>query len=165
MIENMEQVVVSGVAADKNQAKISILDVPDRPGVAAHIFQSLSEAGIVIDMIIQNVSHDQRADLSFTVPRSDLHKALEITRQVAQELGASGVDHDAEIAKVSIVGIGMKSHSGVAAQMFQALAEAGINIQMISTSEIKISCVIALDEADRAVQVLHDRFGLARAAA
>jgi len=161
-LSNMERVVVSGVTADKNQSKLTLTDVPDRPGVAAALFEAVSRSGINVDMIVQNVGRDGNTDISFTVPRTDLSKALRDTEAVRKQIGATEILADENIAKVSAVGIGMKSHSGIAAQMFAALARENINIQMISTSEIKISCVIPLEAADRAVQVLHDAFGLGR---
>ncbi len=163
--KEMENVVVSGVAYDKNQAKITIVDVPDRPGVAAKIFDLIASSNIVVDMIVQNVSSDGKsADISFTAPRTDSRRAVEVTEKIAKELGAKRVDLREDISKVSIVGVGMRTHSGVAAKMFQTLAGHGINIVMISTSEIKVSCVIDLKFTELAVRVLHDAFGLAEAA-
>ncbi len=162
---SMEAVVVSGVTYSKDEAKIALRQVPDRPGVAAKIFGAVAEANIVVDMIVQNVSADGTTDLTFTVPKADLRKAAEIARRVAPEIGAASVETDDQIAKVSIVGVGMRSHAGVAARMFAALAEEGINILMISTSEIKTSCVINQKYTELAVRVLHDAFGLARAPA
>jgi aspartate kinase len=156
--EPMEEAVVTGVATDANQAKVSVLDVPDRPGVAAKLFEALAEEGIVVDMIIQSAARGQSNDISFTVAKTDLAKTLSIAKQVGERLGSSGVIWDTNIAKVSIVGVGMKSHSGVAAKMFAALASKGINIQMISTSEIKISCIIREEEAEEAMKVLHEAF-------
>ncbi|MBM3216660.1 aspartate kinase, partial [Candidatus Poribacteria bacterium] len=161
-IEDMERVVVSGVTADKNQAKITMLDVPDKPGVAAQIFESLADAGINVDMIVQNIGKDGNTDLSFTVPRTDIRKAIQRSQEVGKTVGAGEVTADETIAKVSAVGIGMKSHSGIAARMFSALADEKINIHMISTSEIKISCVIDASSADEAVRLLHRRFGLSK---
>ncbi len=160
--EDMEKVVVSGVAYDKNQAKITIIGVPDRPGIASKLFGAVADANIVVDMIVQNISHHHKAtDISYTVPRTDSRKAVKLARKLADELGAQGVDLRDDISKVSIVGVGMKSHSGVAALMFQTLARHGINIMMISTSEIKISCVIDEMYSELAVRALHDAFGLA----
>lgn len=160
--EDMEKIVVSGVASDKNQTRITIKGVPDRPGVAATLFNAIADANIVVDMIVQNVSIDTKAtDISFTVSKSDAKKAFEITRQVSDKLGASGVDMNDDVAKVSIVGVGMRSHFGVAAKMFETLANEGINIMMISTSEIKISCVVDVRHADKAAVILHKAFGLA----
>ncbi len=160
--EDMEKVVVSGVAYDKNQTKITVTGVPDKPGIAATIFKKIAEAGIVVDMIVQNVSSDGKdADISFTLPRTDSKKALKLTGEVANELGAKVVTLREDISKISIVGVGMRTHSGVAAQMFETLAKHGINIIMISTSEIKVSCIIGLKYTELAVRVLHDAFGLA----
>jgi aspartate kinase len=158
----MEQVVVSGVAYDKNQAKITIIGVPDRPGIAARLFESVAASSLVVDMIVQNISSDGKAaDISFTVPRTESRRAMSIAGEIARQLGARDVDLRQDIAKVSIVGVGMKSHSGVAAKMFEVLAAQNINIMMISTSEIKISCVIDSKYTELAVRVLHDAFGLA----
>jgi aspartate kinase len=159
----MEQAVVSGVTYDKNQAKITIIGVPDRPGIAARLFGAIGEATIVVDMIIQNVSQEGLTDISFTVPRQDSGKALEIARRISKEIGARGVQLTGEIANVSIVGVGMKSHAGVAAKMFSSLAREGINIMMISTSEIRISCIIDAKYTELAVRVLHDVFKLGKA--
>lgn len=162
--EEMEKVVVSGVAYDKNQAKITVTGVPDKPGIAAKMFKGIADTSIIVDMIVQNVSSDGRsADISFTVPRTDSKKALKLTEEIAGELGATGVALRDDIAKISIVGVGMRTHSGVAAQMFETLAKHGINIIMISTSEIKVSCIIELKYTELAVRVLHDTFGLAEA--
>jgi aspartate kinase len=154
----MEQAIVSGIAHDRSEAKVTVNRVPDRPGVAAALFGSLAAAGVNIDMIVQNVSHDGSTDISFTVPRANLVDAERIAKQVAGEIDAESVDVDAEIAKVSLVGAGMKSHPGVAAKVFETLASAGINIEMISTSTIRISCVVRADEVEAAVQTLHDAF-------
>jgi aspartate kinase len=160
--EDMEKVVVSGVAYDKNQTKITVTGVPDKPGIAATIFKNIADAGIVVDMIVQNVSSDGKdADISFTLPRTDSKKALKLTKEIANELGAKVVTLREDISKISIVGVGMRTHSGVAAQMFETLAKHGINIIMISTSEIKVSCIIDLKYTELAVRVLHDAFGLA----
>ncbi|HCC69182.1 MAG TPA: aspartate kinase [Nitrospiraceae bacterium] len=160
--KDMEKNVVSGVAYDKNQAKVTIMAVPDKPGIAAMLFNSIANSNIVVDMIVQNISSDGKTtDISFTVPRTDAKKALRITEEIADDLGAKGVDIKDDIAKVSIVGVGMRSHSGVAAKMFETLAREGINIVMISTSEIKISCVIETKYTELAVRVLHEAFGLA----
>jgi aspartate kinase len=156
----MEGIVVSGVTYNRNEAKISILRVPDRPGIAAQLFGRVAEANIVVDMIIQNISQDGHADISFTVAKPDLKKTLEIVSEVAREIGSEKVLSDDKIAKVSIVGVGMRSHSGVASTMFAALGKEGINIQMISTSEIKISCVIDSKYTELAVRALHDAFRL-----
>jgi aspartate kinase len=152
---SMEDVLVTGVAHDLNEAKITLLHVPDRPGLAAKILTPIASAHIVVDMIIQNASEDGFTDLTFTVPRADYQKALDMVKAVATEIGARGVTSDTAIAKVSVVGLGMRSHAGVAARMFQVLAQEGINIQMISTSEIKVSAVIDAKYAELAVRVLH----------
>ena len=161
---DMEKVVVSGVAYDKNQAKVTLLGVPDKPGVAATIFNTISGANIVVDMIIQNVSEGGLTDMSFTVPKTDSKKIMEVMKKLVAEIGAKDVNIKEEIAKVSIVGAGMRSHSGVAAMMFTVLAKEGINIMKISTSEIKISCVIDSKYTELAVRVLHDTFELEKAA-
>lgn len=161
-VRKMEDVVVRGVAGDKNQAKISIIDVPDRPGIAAMMFGKLADNHINVDMIIQSSASNGRNDISFTVSRTDLNKTLEVMEQVQQELGAQQVIHDKGIAKVSIVGVGMRSHVGVAAKMFKTLADAGINIEMISTSEIKISCVVKEENMEKAIKVVHQAFGLGK---
>jgi aspartate kinase len=159
--EEMEKVVMSGVAYDKNQAKITAIAVLDRPGIAAKLFNAIAGANIVVDMIVQNISSDGKAtDISFTVPKTDSKKALKITEEIVAELGARGVVLRDDIAKVSIIGVGMRTHSGVAARMFETLAKHGINIMMISTSEIKISCVIDSKYTELAVRVLHDAFEL-----
>ncbi len=153
--DKMEDVLVSGVACDLNEAKITLLRVPDRPGLATRIFTPIANAHIVVDMIIQNSSEEGFTDLTFTVARADYQKALSMVKAVAGEIGASGVTSDTSVAKVSVVGLGMRSHAGVAARMFEVLANEGINIQMISTSEIKISVVIDAKYAELAVRVLH----------
>jgi aspartate kinase len=154
----MERLVVSGVTYNRNEAKIRVSGVKDVPGVAAKLFGPLSEAGIVVDMIVQNVSQDGTTDMTFTVPREDGSRALAITREVAPQLGSSRVEADPAIAKISIVGLGMKDHAGVAAKMFDVLARDGINIQMITTSEIKISVVIEERYTELAVRALHAAF-------
>ncbi|HET6611999.1 MAG TPA: aspartate kinase [Kofleriaceae bacterium] len=158
----MEQVVVTGVTANRDEAKITVRNVPDVAGVAGRIFSPLADAGIVVDMIIQNVSIDGKTDLTFTVPRGDRKHAIEILSDTASDLTSRGENlaWDDAIAKVSVVGMGMRSHAGVAKRTFQILAEEGINIQMISTSEIKISCVINEKYAELAVRALHHGFGL-----
>jgi aspartate kinase len=159
--KDMENVVVSGIAYDKNQAKITVVNVPDKPGIAAKLFEAIASANIVVDMIVQNISSDGRsADISFTVPKTDSKKALGVTDAVAKEMGADRVDMRDDISKVSVVGVGMRTHSGVAAKMFEVLADHKINIIMISTSEIKVSCVIDLKFTELAVRVLHETFGL-----
>ncbi|HXX57372.1 MAG TPA: aspartate kinase, partial [Thermodesulfovibrionales bacterium] len=160
--EDMEEVVVSGVAYDKDQAKITVIGVPDKPGIAAKLFKGIADAGIVVDMIVQNVSSDGKAaDISFTVPKTDSKKTLKFTEEIVKELGAERVTLREDIAKVSIVGVGMRTHSGVAAKMFETLAKQGVNIVMISTSEVKVSCIIETKYTELAVRVLHDAFGLA----
>ncbi|RJQ21493.1 MAG: aspartate kinase [Nitrospiraceae bacterium] len=161
--KDMEKVVVSGVAYDKNQAKITVMAVPDKPGIAAKLFRGIADANIVVDMIVQNISSGGNAtDISFTVPRTDSKKTLTLTEKIAGELEAKGVDLREDIAKISVVGVGMRTHSGVASQMFDTLAKHGINIMMISTSEIKVSCVIELKYTELAIRVLHEAFGLAQ---
>ena len=163
--QDMEQVVVAGVALDKNQAKITLTRLPDRPGIAGKLFGHIAATGMVVDMIIQNASEGGLTDISFTIPRPDAPQALELARHLLPELGAEDATLQSDIAKVSIVGVGMQSHSGVAARMFQALAADNINILMISTSEIKVSCVIQDRYAELALRVLHDEFQLAPGAA
>jgi len=159
-VKEMEDIVVSGVAYNRNEAKISMIGVPDRPGVAAELFTILGGANICVDMIIQNVGESGTNDISFTVSKEDLTDALKVVENAAKELGAREVRHDRDIAKISVVGVGMKSHAGVAATMFRALAKNKINIEMISTSEIKISCIIREADVDRAVQAIHEEFDL-----
>ena len=161
----MEEVVVTGVTHDRNQAKISILRVPDRPGIAGQVFGAVADANIVVDMIVQNISRDGFTDMSFTVPRGDYQRAIEVLTHVSPSVGAQGVVHDERVAKVSIVGVGMRSHSGVASRMFATLAREGVNIQMISTSEIAVSCVIEEKYAELAVRALHDVFEVGRSPA
>jgi aspartate kinase len=156
----MERLVVSGVTHDKNQARITLKKVPDQPGIAAKIFTPIAAAGIVVDMIIQNTRAEGKTDLTFTVPRNDFKRSIEIEKKVAEDIGAEDVFGDQNIAKVSVIGVGMKDHSGVASTMFTALAKENINIMMISTSEIRISCVIAEKYTELAVRVLHTAFGL-----
>jgi aspartate kinase len=154
----MEQAIISGIAHDRSEAKVSVIRLPDRPGVAATVFGPLADAGVNVDMIVQNIAHDGTTDISFTVPRSQVDEAERIAKDVALEVGALSVDVDLEIGKVSLVGAGMRSHPGVAAHAFRALAEEGINIEMISTSTIRISCVVRADQVERAVQALHAAF-------
>ena len=159
--KDMEKVVVSGVAYDKNQAKITVMSVPDQPGIAARLFNKIADANLVVDVIVQNVSSDGlSADISFTVPKTESKKALQITEEVANALGAKSVAMRDDLAKISIVGVGMRTHSGVAAEMFETLAKHGVNIMAISTSEIKVSCLIEAKYTELAVRVLHERFGL-----
>ncbi len=160
--KDMESVLVSGISYSKDEAKISVIGVPDKPGIASQLFSPLSLANITVDMIIQNVSTGGHTDLTFTVPKSDFKKALGLVENVAGEIGAAGVVSDDNISKISIVGVGMRSHSGIASKMFQVMAAEGINIQMISTSEIKVSCVIDAKYTELAIRVLHDAFGLAK---
>ena len=158
--KDMERVVVTGVTSDSNQAKITLTQLPDRPGIAGSLFGRIAEADIVVDMIIQNASEDGLTDISFTVARADAQETLAIARRCLAEVGAENVTLENGIAKVSIIGVGMQSHAGVAARMFRALAAENINIAMISTSEIKISCVIDDKYAELAVRVLHAAFQL-----
>ena len=157
-VSRMEEVVVSGVAYDKDQAKVAITDVPDRPGIAAKIFGALGAGNVNVDMIIQSSAEGGINDISFTVNRGDLKKTLDIMEKVKREIGAKELVYDDGVAKVSIVGVGMRSHSGVASKMFSALAEENINIEMISTSEIKISCVIKEKDTEKAVRAIHKKF-------
>lgn len=161
-VKAMEEIVVSGVTVNKDEAKITICDVPDKPGVAARIFKKLAQNNLNIDMIIQNISRTGYTDISFTVLKRDLGKTLKITRTVAERIGAEDITYNENVAKVSVVGIGMRSHSGIAAKMFSALARKKINIDMISTSEIKISCVINKRNATKAVRAIHKEFGLGK---
>ena len=156
----LEKAIVSGVTHDVSEAKATIISVPDTPGVAARVFRALADAGVNIDMIVQNVSAEGATDISFTLPKSDLATAKPILDQLAADIGAKSSEFDDEIAKVSLVGAGMKSHPGVAADMFEALADAGINIEIISTSSIRVSCVVRASEVERAVQAVHDKFRL-----
>ncbi len=161
--ESMEDILVSGVTYSRNEARITVTKVPDKPGVAAALFSPISDADIVVDMIIQNTRAGDLTDITFTVPQGDYDNALEIIKNVAKEIGADQVYGDQDIAKVSIVGVGMRNHSGVASRMFDILANHGINIMMISTSEIKISCVIQEKYTELAVRALHEGFGLDKA--
>jgi aspartate kinase len=154
----LEKAIISGVTHDTSEAKVSIIGVPDQPGVAARVFRALARAGVNIDMIVQNVSQNGEATISFTLPKADLQTAEPILAAVASEIGAGRVEHDPEIAKVSLIGAGMKSHPGVAADMFDALAEAGINIEIISTSSIRVSCVVRASQVEEAVRAIHERF-------
>ncbi len=159
--KNMEKVIVSGVTSDKNQARITIMGMPDKPGIAATLFNAIADEYIVVDMIVQNISSDARStDVSFTVSKTDSKKAFAIARKVSDKLGTRGVNMNSNIAKVSIVGVGMVSHFGVAAKIFETLAKHKINIMMISTSEIKVSCVIDVKHKEKAVKVLHKVFKL-----
>ncbi len=154
----MEDILVSGVALDRDQAKLTVKGVPDKPGLASKLLAPVAHAGIVVDMIIQNVSHNGDTDLTFTVPQGDFERALAMIEKTAAEIGAVGVAADPEVVKVSVVGLGMRSHAGVAARMFELLADENINIQMISTSEIKISVVLDAKYGELAVRVLHAAF-------
>ena len=156
----MEAVLVSGIAYDKDQARVTLRGVPDVPGVAASIFGPLSENGVLVDMIIQNTSRDGITDMTFTISRKDLQKTLELMEKVSSQIGGQGILHDTHVAKVSAIGVGMRNHSGVAALAFAALQEEGINILMISTSEIKITILIEEKYVELAVRILHDKFGL-----
>ena len=157
----MEQPVISGIAFNRDEAKLTLLGVPDVPGVAAKILAPVGAKNIEVDMIVQNVGVDQTTDFTFTVHRNDVETAYEVLEGVAQELAAREVRKDSKICKVSVVGVGMRSHAGVASQMFETLAAEGINIQMISTSEIKISVVVDEKYLELAVRSLHQTFGLA----
>jgi aspartate kinase len=154
----LEKAIISGVTHDTSEAKVTVQAVPDRPGIAARVFRALADAGVNIDMIVQNVSEQGTTDISFTLPKADLPAAEPILDVLAKEVEAGGVLYDPEIAKVSLVGAGMKSHPGVAADMFEALADAGINIEIISTSTIRVSCVVRAADVERAVQAVHERF-------
>ena len=159
-VKDMENVIIRGIAADQSQAKATLRGVQDTPGVAASVFKSLAGANVNVDMIVQNVSEAGVTDMSFTVARDDIKKTQKLLEPLAKKVKAGGLHFDEDIAKVSIVGVGMKSHSGVAYKMFDALAAAGVNIDMISTSEIKISVVIRAKDADKAVRTLHEAFKL-----
>ena len=156
----LEQAIISGIASDTGEAKVTILHVPDKPGVAGRVFRPLADAGIRIDMIVQNVSEAGHTDISFTLPQSDLDTAQPVLEALAQQVDAQGFTCDEDIGKISLVGAGMRSNPGVAADMFEALADARINIEIISTSSIRISCVVRNADLERAVQVVHDRFKL-----
>ncbi|MBL7131173.1 MAG: aspartate kinase [Candidatus Omnitrophica bacterium] len=160
--KSMEDVVVRGITLNKNEAKITICDVPDRPGIAAKIFKTIADNNVNVDMIVQNVSHTRKTDISFTVPKSGSSKAMRITEKIANRIGSGDVLEDTSIARISIVGVGMKSHPGVAAKMFEILAKNKINIEMISTSEISISCIINKKFAEKALRAIHSKFNLSR---
>ncbi|MBF0485035.1 MAG: aspartate kinase [Candidatus Omnitrophica bacterium] len=162
-MDKIEDIAVRGVTSNKNEAKITICAVPDQPGISAIIFNAIAKAGVNVDVIVQNVSHTKKTDISFTVPKPDLAKALKAAEDVAKKIHAGDVLHDKNIARVSIVGSGMRSHQGIAARMFDALAKAKVNIEMIATSEISISCIIALEKADLAVKTVHKAFDLQKA--
>ncbi|MGH9269612.1 MAG: ACT domain-containing protein, partial [Acidimicrobiales bacterium] len=159
---SMEQPIVSGVVDDDSEAKVTITGVPDRPGIAAQLFRALADHHVNVDMIVQNVSDHGVTDISFTVPKDDLTVALDVARPVSAAIGAAEVLADAAIARVSLIGAGMKTHPGIAATMFETLAGEGVNIEMISTSPIRISCVVRDDQLERAVQALHAAFDLER---
>jgi aspartate kinase len=157
---SMEQAIVSAVTHDESEAKVTLTGVPDRPGVAAQVFRALADHRINVDMIVQNMSLHGTTDISFTVPRADLDKSVDVTREVASAIGARGVEADDDVARVSLVGAGMKTHPGVTATMFEVLAKQGINIEMISTSSIRISCVVRRESVEKAVDELHTAFAL-----
>ncbi len=169
-VRKMEDVLVKGVTYNKDEAKITILNVPDRPGMAAEIFKTIARANINVDMIIQNIRQirdsssrkTEGTDVSFTVLKTDLRNTLEVVKKLSRKIGAGGIIYDSQIAKISVVGLGMKSHSGVAAKMFDALAQKGVNIEMISTSEIKISCVIKEKDTEKAIRAIHKKFKLGK---
>jgi aspartate kinase len=162
-VKSMEQITVRGAALSKDLAKVTIRGVPDKPGVAAHIFHAIAAANVVVDDIIQNVSRDGTTDVTFTVAVGDLPNTVDVSRKLLGEVGAQEVLTDDKVSKVSVVGIGMRTHTGVAETMFRALADARVNIQMISTSEIKISCIIGRESAEKALRVVHDAFKLGEA--
>jgi aspartate kinase len=157
---SMEQAIISAVTDDATEAKVTVSDVPDRPGIAARLFRALADHGVNVDMIVQNVSHDGTTDISFTVPKDDLAVSLQVADSLQPELGGSEVTTDSDIARVSLIGAGMKTNPGVAATMFETLAAEGVNIDMISTSSIRISCVVRADHMEKAVRALHDAFKL-----
>lgn len=156
----MESMLVSGVTYSKNEARITVSRIADTPGIASKLFTPISDAGIVVDMIIQNTRKGDLTDLTFTVPRTDYKKAMKIVEEVGRQIGAEQVTGADNIAKVSVVGVGMRNHSGIATLMFRTLADEGINIKMISTSEIKVSCVIEEKYTELAIRSLHHVFGL-----
>jgi aspartate kinase len=156
----MEQAIISGVTHDTSEAKVTIAHVPDRPGVAAAVFRALADEGVNVDMIVQNTSTEGHTDISFTVPTEDLPRAKTVMDQLLEAVEATGFTSDETVGRVSLVGAGMKTHPGVAATMFETLAGAGVNIEMISTSSIRISCVVSEDDVERAVRALHDAFEL-----
>ncbi|MFH1202080.1 MAG: aspartate kinase [Candidatus Omnitrophota bacterium] len=160
--EMLESVLIRAVTLNTSEAKITVCNVPDRPGVAAKIFREVARGGVNVDMIVQNVSHTRQTDISFTVPKQNLSKAMSLTRKMARKIGTGEVLKDQDVARISIVGVGMKSHTGIAAKMFETLAEEGVNIEMISTSEISISCIVKKKFAYQAVKALHGKFNLAK---
>lgn len=157
---SMEQAIISGVTHDASEAKVTIAQVADRPGVAASLFRALADAAVNVDMIVQNVSTAGHTDISFTVPKDDLHRAIAVMEKISGDLEATGITHDSNVARVSVVGAGMRTNPGVAAKMFEVLAREGVNIEMISTSSIRISCVVPLPDVERAVIALHSAFDL-----
>jgi aspartate kinase len=158
---SMEQAIISGVTHDTSEAKVTIVGVPDRPGIAARVFRALADEAVNVDMIVQNISKSGTTDISFTLPKDDLKKAAKVIESLVPEIGAVAFDGDSDIARVSLIGAGMKTHPGVAATMFEVLAREGVNIEMISTSSIRISCVVRAGDVETAVRCLHDAFGLA----
>jgi aspartate kinase len=158
----MEKAIVSAVTHDFSEAKVTVVGVPDRPGIAARLFGALAEANVNVDMIIQNVSEQARTDISFTVNNDDLEKVRAVAGPIAESVGAAGVNYDDDIAKISLIGAGMRTHPGIAAGMFQTLADEEINIEMISTSPIKISCVVRRSDGEKAVRTLHEHFDLSK---
>ena len=160
--ERMERAIISGIAHDTSEAKVTLLGVPDKPGIAARVFRPLADGGVNVDMIVQNASAEGKTDIFFTLPKEDLPRAEPILKGIEDAVGAEGITTDPGIAKVSLVGAGMKTHPGVAADMFDALADAGINIEIISTSSISVSCVIRATDVERAVTAIHERFDLSR---
>jgi aspartate kinase len=159
---NMEDVVIRGVSLDRKQAKVTIIGVPDQPGIAARIFSAIAAANVIVDMIVQDVSESSATNVSFTLHESELPQIEQLLRPVVTEIGATGLTTQSGLAKLSVVGIGMRSHSGVAARLFDCLGRGGINIQLINTSEIKIAVLINEADIDRAAQLTHAEFGLAR---
>ena len=159
----MEQAIVSAVTHDTTEAKMTIAGVPDQPGVAATVFRAMADLDVNVDMIVQNVSDHGVTDISFTVPHNDLARSVELSERLAAEIGATGVSSDDSIARVSVIGAGMRTNPGVAATMFETLSACGVNIQMISTSAIRVSCMVDGDQVEEAVRALHDVFGLAEA--
>ncbi|MGH8971904.1 MAG: aspartate kinase [Acidimicrobiia bacterium] len=162
--ETMEAAIISGVTHDTSEAKVTISQVPDRPGIAARVFRALADESVNVDMIVQNTSSGGTTDISFTLPKDDLARATRVIEGIVPEIGAAAFDHDSDIARVSLIGAGMKTHPGVAATMFEVLAKESVNIEMISTSSIRISCVVRSGDVERAVRALHDVFGLAEVA-
>ena len=157
----MEAAIISGVTHDTSEAKVTISQVPDRPGIAARVFRALADESVNVDMIVQNTSSGGTTDISFTLPKDDLTRAARVIEGIVPEIGAAAFDQDSDIARVSLIGAGMKTHPGVAATMFEVLAKESVNIEMISTSSIRISCVVRSGDVERAVRALHDVFGLA----